>query len=454
MRKIKLGCSVFWISLGVYQSLGFVDLFENVFEGKLYVICLYKDPWTSYLRRKGVNVFSLEEEIGHSLLPHNSGHLLSHPKVLEYIKSHSLKREAAIAYFKPSPKIDRIVEKFGWLRIGNSSRLNKMLEDKLSFWQLFKAQGLPLIKRRVVPSQKLKKVADKIGFPLVISKRRGWAGKGSFLLRTNQELLELKGKLGESRVLVSPFIEGITLINNACVLPSGKVVASPPAVQISGVKHLSSNPLSSCGRQWPAELDEKKEEEIKNLTQRVGELMWEKGYRGYFGLDFILEKHTGKIYLVECNPRLTASFVFYNYLESKAGTFPLLAQHVLSFIKERVDLDSLSRFWSRRSLSSSSGNLSNIKGGEVIQRNIYSQSLLIPEELKSGFYNHKGRFVSDNPFLEKRGVGVVYTTRGHPIKKEEEVFRIIAHHQVFNTQNKSLSRKVQKLREKIIGRIL
>ena len=60
--------------------------------------------------------------------------------------------------------------------------------------------------------------------------------------------------------------------------------------------------------------------------------MQKKKYRGYFGLDFLIDKKNGKVYLSELNARLTASAAFYTRLERGLGIIPFLAYHYSSFL--------------------------------------------------------------------------------------------------------------------------
>jgi predicted ATP-grasp superfamily ATP-dependent carboligase len=450
MRAKKVNRPIFWLSLSAYQSLGALELFtRGVLEGTLEVVCLYRDPGLSWLRSQGINVFSLEEKLGSSRIPHNTGHLLAHPLVLKHIKKQSKGAQPAIAYFKPSPKIDKIIKENGWLGIGNSSLLNKKFEDKVAFYRLLKKNNLPAVEGEIVcpTNDWLKAVVGKFGFPLVVSQSRGWAGKGSLLVKNEKELLALAETFSGGReLLVSRFVEGTTLINNACAFLSGKVVLSPPAIQISGISLLSSNPLSTCGRQWPAQgISEKTLREISKVTVEVGRLMLKSGYRGYFGLDFILEKGSNRLYLLECNPRLTASFVFYNWLELEAGIFPLLAGHILSFLTPEDH-----SFLFKTPLS---GLVDKIVGGELVQRNIFPSGVTIPQNMKSGFYDYEGKLVSNDPFLKNEGSGVIFFTREHSIKTNDEVFRIMSQRAVFDPKEKRLVKGVNRLRTILLEKI-
>ena len=83
------------------------------------------------------------------------------------------------------------------------------------------------------------------------------------------------------------------------------------------------------------------------------------GYKGFFGLDFMVEKND--IYLLECNPRLTASFAFYNEIEINQNITPLFLIHLAQFLDIDITLDinkEQQRFYNQ-----------NIVGSEITAKN-------------------------------------------------------------------------------------
>src|SRR4030042_6294504 len=92
------------------------------------------------------NFFSLSPStIGITLPVKNSGRLLSHPKTIDYIqkKSSQNHRQPCLISFKPSAKISRLCQKHDWIYINNPPRLNRLLEDKIKFFQICQKYQLP-----------------------------------------------------------------------------------------------------------------------------------------------------------------------------------------------------------------------------------------------------------------------------------------------------------------------
>jgi hypothetical protein len=90
--------------------------------------------------------------------------------------------------------------------------------------------------------------------------------------------------------------------------------------------------------------------QARDLTFRFGEQLRKEGYRGYFELDFLIDKKTGRIYLGELNPRVTGASSMTNHAAFAHADLPLFMLHLLEFSGTDFDLDveGLNRRWSDR----------------------------------------------------------------------------------------------------------
>jgi len=262
----------------------------------------------------------------------NSGHLLSLPSVQKFIRENSQKNShlPAILPFKSSAKINWITNNNGWLNLSNPPALTRFLENKIKFYQFCQQEKLP-----VIPSQIDKFNRENFnhyfqGKTGVIQTSFGWAGNSSFLVKNFREV---ENKIPQGAIVkYSPYLRGKTYINNCCLTRFG-LLQSPPARQLTGLKAYTPNPLTTVGRVWPSGLSFNQITKLTELTNQFGQSLAKFHYRGYFGLDFQISQ--GQIFILECNPRLTASFAFYHLLEKKKHLNSLLYFHLL----EWLDLD-------------------------------------------------------------------------------------------------------------------
>lgn len=137
------------------------------------------------------------------------------------------------------------------------------------------------------------------------------------------------------------------------------------------------------------------------------------GYQGFFGLDFLLKK-SGEVFLSENNARLTASVPFFTQLELKAGVFPLLGFHLLSFlrqVKEEVK----------------DYQAAAVAGSEIVMRNTAKAKRKVNGLVKSGLYQENLQLKKETYFLETNSQTDFWMEAAGPeriVNPEIEVARI------------------------------
>jgi predicted ATP-grasp superfamily ATP-dependent carboligase len=302
--------------------------------------------------------FCLEEQKT-TLSAKNSGKLLSHPKVINYIKKNSNGLQPIIIPFKPSSKIEHLCKKNNWINATVSAKINRFLEDKNQFFSFCQKNKLPTIPSKIDTFTKInfEKYQKEYGQKLVLQSHFGWAGNSTFC-SDNWE--NIKNSF-TTNILVkfSPFISGYSLTNNCCLTQNG-LAQSPLALQFTGIKPLTNNPFATVGRQWPSMAPKNITKKIEKITNDFSKSIKKINYQGFFGLDFLVDRN-GKVYLLECNPRLTASFAFYTQIEIQKKLFPLFLLHLSQFIKIS-SIPKTNQIQKRL-------NSTNITGTELTQKN-------------------------------------------------------------------------------------
>lgn len=374
---------IFYITNDVGRGIGLENLLPN-----FHIVCLDDHPLVDILTRKGVSVFCLERAVGkRNFLLRNAGMILGQPEVLSFIKEKSGTERPNILFFKPQKKIEILAKKHGFRLIGNPVEINRFFEDKVEFFGICQKKDIKTPAGEIIELSSItfrEKVA-KYGLPLVIQFGRGWAGNSTFFIEKEMELEKIQQKFGQLKVKLCRFIKGITLLNNA-VIYKNKVLISEPAIQIKANKFLTSSLGGTGGRSWPVSLDKDEKDQIVKITSQVGEIMIEKKYQGFFGLDFLLSEER-EIFLSENNARLTASVPFFTKLEQKVSDFPLLGYHLLSFFPEKI-------------IEYFEYNQSVISGSEITIRNTQNTPVEIKGDLKTGIYDHNLNFMKESYFLE------------------------------------------------------
>ncbi len=325
------GEQIFYITPDVKRGIGLDTVLSNY-----HIVCLYPDPIIPLLRKKGANIFCLSEneELVKLGSYATSGGLLAHPLVSQYIEIHS--KRPNILVFKPSKKVEFLCSKRGYRPLVNTRELNDRFEDKVLFYELVRDKivenSIPGLTGKL-NDLKFEMMAKELNLPFVVQFAHGWAGKTTFFISSEDDFEKIADRFPYTTVKVNKYIDGYTLLNNVCVLSDGNILVSPVALQISDIPELREKKGVTCGRQWLVgfiEADQNKL--IKEITEKVGKLMFIDGFRGFFGLDFMVEKNSGKIYISECNARFTASSAFFSRLEAEAGLVPMVSFHLATFL--------------------------------------------------------------------------------------------------------------------------
>ena len=295
----------------------------------------------------------------------NSGKLLSDSLVQNYIKSTANNRQIVIIPFKPSAKIEFICHQNNWICAAVNHQLNRFLEDKNEFTLFCQKNSLPTIPSVVDLFNHDNFIKYQQQFQnekLVIQTHFGWAGKSTFSA-TNWE--DIKNSIpSETKVKFSPFLTGYSLLNNCCLTQTG-LIQSPPALQYTGLPEFTSNPFTTVGRQWPCLAPIEVQFQVKQITSNFAKNIQPLSYQGFFGLDFLVSND--QVYLLECNPRLTASFAFYTQIETNQNLNPLFLFHLAQFI----NLPSVPT----ASETQSSLDSTEIIGSEITLKNQDSQTI-------------------------------------------------------------------------------
>lgn len=344
-----------------------VDDFLDIFLPQLqnfHLIYASNPKQKIFLDQKNIPYFSLEES-GNTDIPQNSGKLLSNLKVTQYINSTADNHQVVIVPFKPSAKIEFICRQNNWICAATSHHLNRFLEDKNQFYSFCQENNLPVVPSAInnFNQENFTKYQHQFQTDkLVIQTHFGWAGKSTF---SAQNWSEIKDSISpEIKVKFSPFLTGYSLLNNCCLTSSG-LIQSPPALQYTGLKPFTQNPFTTVGRQWPCLAPPEIQSQIRILTSNFAKLIQPLKYLGFFGLDFLVSNN--QVYLLECNPRLTASFAFYTQIEINQSLNPLFLFHLAQFI----NLPSVSTASDAQKMLDST----NIVGSEITQKNYDSQTI-------------------------------------------------------------------------------
>jgi len=343
---------IFGVGVYAFDRLGLGGIVPN------YRLLALRYSRDTKLIEKDVEVLSLEKGMGtkHINAPRNSTTILAHPRVKEILDRH---RNPALIVYKSSSKMERICRENKWTLVASPVKFGKAhLEDKVKFRRILEDIGAPPPPGEILPATScdFTKLNEKYGAPFVLQHPRRGGGKGTFFISTQDEWhqatkkLHIHGEEGEEtvedisdlEVVVAQYIRGPSPSVTGCVTRQG-ILSTNLQYQLIDIPQLYNPSKGSglfCGHDWSAaRFSQEVEQQAYKIVEKVGLYFQKLGYKGIFGIDFVLDETKQKLYVTECNPRLLGSFPVITMAQIQNNEPPILAFHLLEYLDADYEID-------------------------------------------------------------------------------------------------------------------
>jgi len=238
--------------------------------------------------------------------------LLQHPQTKKIIT-----KKDFIVVFKNTPQIEKWCQEKKWKLLNPNAGLAAKIEEKISQVEFLGSLKKYLPNTKIVLGKDLKWKGKKF----ILQYNRAHTGSGTFLISSAKQLDEIKKLFPNREIRVSDYITGSFFTNNNCVW-GNKVLIGNVNFQITGLSPFTDNPFATIGNDWSyphTTLNKDQLKQYRKLALLVGKKMLKSGWRGLYGIDTVLEKKTGKLYLIEINARQPASTTFESQLQRFIG---------------------------------------------------------------------------------------------------------------------------------------
>ncbi len=307
------------------------------------------------------------------------------PQIREFL-SQGNGRQYIIPY-RSTEFLGQLAEQAGGrLRIlANPVEIKTRFDDKVSFRRQAIEAGLGVPPGEVVALGSLgAKELEEFGPVMIISERIGSSGNQTHLIDSTEALSqkrnELIDKLGlDALVIVTAFLDGPAL-GAAGVICNGKPWMSHPSVMFTGIPGCSMHRFDYAGSDYAAyrQVSRESRRKIEEATLKIGDWIAEAGYRGIYGVDFIV--HRDEPYAIELNPRVLGTTQLMTELEEIHSNAPTTTYwHLAEFLDRSDDIDA------HRDLLADLGQ-PDLSGFQLLIRNTSSQRVKIGHSLAPGIY--------------------------------------------------------------------
>ena len=301
------------------------------------------------------NLFSPKEEVPHeefTSIEDINNYLLTHPEVINYLKSRSINGDIGKALFLMfDEKTEQLAKAIGLDVCFPSAQLRSFLDNKVNTNRIAEKAGVACVPYVLSPVESyahLRKVSEKLGDNLVVQTPFGDSGHTTFFISNEEEFdLHKEEILKEKEVKIMKRINCYGTAIEGCVTKHGTLVA-PLMTELVGFKELTPYKGGWCGNEiYPNAFNADIREKAKKYTQQFGNQLRKEGYKGYFELDFLIDKDNGEIYLGELNPRVSGVSSLTNHSKFAMTDVPLFLFHMLEWldVPYEIDVNELTNRW-------------------------------------------------------------------------------------------------------------
>lgn len=303
------------------------------------------------------NVFSPKVEMPHEEftgIEDINNYLLQHPEVIDYIKSRSVNGNMGKALFLMfNEKTELLAKNLGLDVCFPSSQLRSFLDNKVNTNRVAEKAGVacvPYVLSNVKNYSHLQEVSKTLGEDLVVQTPYGDSGHTTFFISNKEEFDTHEEEIiKEAEVKIMKRINCYGTAIEGCVTKHGTLVA-PLMTELVGFKELTPYKGGWCGNEifgnaFNADIREK----AKKYTQQFGDQLRKEGYKGYFELDFLIDRDNGEIYLGELNPRVSGVSSLTNHSKFAMTDIPMFLFHLLEWmdIPYEINVKELTDRWSK-----------------------------------------------------------------------------------------------------------
>ena len=231
--------------------------------------------------------------------------------------------------------------------LSSNQQLAKQLENKAAFRELMRPLGIPFAPYAIYGSNEELAGADyanllREGTGFVLQDAQLSGGKGTRIIRDElsyqRAITEISHVGGSGTFVVSELIPDARERSiQGCVTQYG-VFTGPLQKQIVADPVLSNLTVPDGDRFCGAEIGFADEcadayPEMERYAKQIGEKAQQLGYKGIFGIDFLIDKQ-GRVYVLEMNPRITGVTPLLTMMYREDRDIPFYLLHILELANQ------------------------------------------------------------------------------------------------------------------------
>jgi biotin carboxylase len=322
---------IYFISATCFNLLG-IEQWVNNFKFIVYI---------DSFKGENPTIFSPK-----NIIPHNdfngiediNNYLLQHPEVIAHINQNAVNGNKGKALFLMfDEKTEQLAHQLGLEVCFPSAQLRSFLDNKVNTNRIAEKAGVkcvPYVLSNVKDYNHLLKISSDLGTDLVIQTPFGDSGHTTFFIKNEDDFNKHKEIItSEREVKIMKRINCYGTAIEGCVTKNGTFVG-PLMTELVGFKELTPYKGGWCGNEiLPNAFNSTIRNKAQLYTEKMGNQLYKEGYKGYFELDFLIDKDSGEIYLGELNPRVSGVSSLTNHAKFAYQDVPLFLFHLLEWLE-------------------------------------------------------------------------------------------------------------------------
>ena len=332
----------YFISPTNFNQLGMHDWVKSwininmvdCFDGTHPQVVLHKDDFS--------RVFQSLEEVNE--------YLLNAPAIQTYLAAHAPstadKDQAVFLFF--NPQLEALCETLNLEVAMPKNSMVREIDSKIVTTEIGNEAGVssvPNILTRIVSYNDLtaQAAAAGLGDRWVIQTAYGDSGKTTFFIANDTDYATHAKEIeAEDKVKVMRWVRCTGTAIEAYATRWGTFVG-PLLTELIGIDALTPYQGGWCGNElYQDAFSSAVREQIQNKTRAIGDALYQRGYRGIFELDYLLDLDTHEVYLGELNSRISGISAMTNMSQFCQDHIPLFLFHLLEYdpyVDLQIDVD-------------------------------------------------------------------------------------------------------------------
>ncbi len=211
--------------------------------------------------------------------------------------------------------------------------------------------------------------------PVMLRRSRSSGGTGLTRIESGSDLAASWPHQDEIYASVAPYLAGGVSTNVSAVAWDDGITLHHPSVQLIGVPECTTRPFGYCGNDFSAVADVSEQAlvQMERSTITIGHWLRARGYRGAFGVDFLVVDRTALF--TEVNPRFQGVTHASCQLAAAAGKSCVMLEHLAAMLgiaappsPSLVDLVSSTPSFAHLVLHSLAPTPDTVDGRHVVER--------------------------------------------------------------------------------------